>query len=105
MIQLVLWGSWLASALTGLLLWHGALAVLGWRWQPGRRWSALLVQNGKLLSANLRALGMSKLEIISAIRQAGIRSLDEVHSVSREPDGSLAVKPRLDRRYCRSILV
>lgn len=104
-LNLLFWGSGLLVALSLLVVFQGVLALMAWRSRTARKWRALLVENGRVLSRNLRALGLTRTEVTRAIRQAGVRSLEEVQSVLLETDGSLALCARREVPSRRSMFV
>lgn len=53
----------------------------------------LMVQNGRLLQANMRREGVSEAEVLGAIRSYGLDGLANVKLAVLEADGSLSVVP------------
>jgi uncharacterized membrane protein YcaP (DUF421 family) len=101
LIGLIAFGDLLIVGLAGLL---GLQLLLGWALLSVTRRHGLrttLVQKGKIVSCNLRALGLSTADVRAAIRSAGLLRMDEVEDVVREPDGSLGVTARA-RHYRQS---
>lgn len=85
-------------SVTVLLLTNRGLAVLGCRVPALRRLLVgthlLLVNEGQIVPAQLRAGGMTTDELMQGIRRRGYDSLDDVRFAILEADGRIAVIPR-----------
>jgi uncharacterized membrane protein YcaP (DUF421 family) len=57
---------------------------------------SLLVHQGRLLRRAMKAERVAEQEIRAALRAQGISSLDQVHAVVLETDGSFTVLPKAD---------
>jgi uncharacterized membrane protein YcaP (DUF421 family) len=70
------------------------------RWKPLREWldgvPTLLVEDGRLVTANLRQEGVSERELGVALRQNGLLSATEARFVYLEPNGAISVIPYRD---------
>lgn len=53
----------------------------------------LLAYDGRYLDENLRREGYRREEIDSQIREHGYESIEQIHSVTVEPDGAISVVP------------
>ena len=80
---------------TTILLLNGFIAWLTWRYKRIERLvehtPTLLVRHGQILRDNLRRERLSLPEFRSALRQAGVVSLQNVRYVILEEDGHLSV--------------
>ena len=88
-------------SLTGATLAIGTFAfwtvVLGWvvyRWPRAQKWiegePRVLIRDGKLIEANLRRDRLTRREIESEMRLAGIATMDEVAWAILEPEGRIS---------------
>jgi uncharacterized membrane protein YcaP (DUF421 family) len=70
------------------------------RWRPLREWldgvPTLLVEDGRLLVANLLQEGISERELGVALRQNGLLTAAEARFVYLEPNGAISVIPYRD---------
>ncbi len=70
------------------------------RWKPLREWldgvPTLLVEDGRLMTENLRQEGVSERELAVALRQNGLLSATEARFVYLEPNGAFSVIPYRD---------
>lgn len=104
LIGLIAFGNLLLLGLTGLLGLQFLLAWAALKYTRRTGFRTLLVQRGKVVSCNLRALGLTTADVRAAIRSAGILRMDDVEDVVREADGSLGVSART-RLYRQSSLL
>ena len=76
------------------------LNVVADRWPPLREWldgvPTLLVEDGHVLTDNLRREGINERELGIALRQNGLLTPDEASFVYLEPNGAISVIPRRD---------
>jgi uncharacterized membrane protein YcaP (DUF421 family) len=76
------------------------LNVVADRWPPLRDWldgvPTLLVENGEVMTDNLRREGINERELGIALRQNGLLTPDEASFVYLEPNGAISVIPRRD---------
>lgn len=88
-------------SLTGATLAIGTFAfwtiVLGWvvyKWPRAQKWiegePRVLIRDGELIGANLRRDRLTKREIESEMRLAGIARMDEVAWAILEPEGKIS---------------
>lgn len=88
-------------SLTGATLAIGTFAfwtvVLGWvvyKWPRAQKWiegePRVLIRDGELIEANLRRDRLTKREIESEMRLAGIATMDEVAWAILEPEGRIS---------------
>ena len=86
-----------AAVILGLDLGLNRLAD---RWKPLREWldgvPTLLVENGVVDLATLRAEGVSERELATALRQSGLLTAAEARAVYLEPNGAFSVIPFRD---------
>ncbi len=80
-----------------ILLWAYSLDWLGYRVPAIQRWvhppPLLLVKDGRMLPANLRAELLTRGELMNAIRTAGLERVDQVKMAYLEGDGQFSVIP------------
>ena len=55
----------------------------------------LLVNDGKLIEASMRREGITRDQVMAALREHGMQSLDEAHMCVLEVDGTISVVPRV----------
>lgn len=94
----------LAAGVTALALLVFAQAAIAWvsvRWRGFQKvikaQPALLYYDGEFLEDRLRRERVTAVEIEAAARSEGHASLEAVHAVVLETDGSISVLPRSDR--------
>ena len=95
------------SQLSVALVSAGTLMVLGWlaarltaRW-PGLELRMLaaptvVVQDGRLIRRNIRHEGITRDEVLTAVREQGLADLADVKLAVLEMDGSISVVPNDD---------
>jgi uncharacterized membrane protein YcaP (DUF421 family) len=97
------------SQLRVALVSAGTLMLLGWlaakvtaRWpELGLRVLAtptVVVQNGQLIRHNVRHEGITRDEVLAAVREQGLADLADVKLAVLEMDGSISVVPNEDAR-------
>jgi uncharacterized membrane protein YcaP (DUF421 family) len=92
----------LVSATT-LLAVNRLLSFLGGRVTPMRRWlvgsPTLLLHEGHLITDHMRREGIDSDELLMAVRQHGIESLDGVRDAVLEVDGTISIIPATAEAY------
>ncbi|HEX6965275.1 MAG TPA: YetF domain-containing protein [Gemmatimonadaceae bacterium] len=58
----------------------------------------VLVHDGQVVAAQLRRAGLTPRDLMTAIRERGYASLDDVRYAVMEPNGSIGVVPRSGRK-------
>lgn len=75
--------------------WNYLFDFLSFHFEPIRRWMAppplLLIENGRLLRANMRRELITREELYAALREQGVEHESEVRRATMEGDGVITV--------------
>lgn len=96
-------GGGLIGAVTILLLNFVVISISA-RSKPAERLLAgvptILVHQGQIIEKNLRKEGMSREDLLSALRRQGVFGLDEVRWAVLEPTGTVSVLKKVEQEKC-----